>query len=476
MSKRYLIIILVLVLALFVLSGIGLASDPIYINSADGVFDGALSSLYAIGGEGTALIFGDSAWALTGSGLAMLGRQPDDDIGSSGLEYADGSIAIKSNVVKVGLKYYYSSSRNSSLEKANLENAVGSGYAFGYFDADRIFHELDRTEQTKITMRITSGTSIGIYITGTDSILYEHEDSSIENMLAVMPLSSAGDAVTWFSGYKYYGGFEYVILGGGVNVINVVDLEKYVMGVCASEMNDSWPLEALKAQAVCARTYAQKLIGSSVYLGRCGFDLTNDTYCQAYSGCSNVGLNIQAAVLATANQYITYKGSLIDALYFSSDGGATESNVNVNGNDYHPYLMGKLDPYEAMSNFINPYSSWKTELTPAVLGGKVGLNKIVSVVPTLSATGNVIKLELTDINGNTAVLERDACRTRLGMFSLRYSVSVKENGNFLFTGSGWGHSLGMSQYGAYSMARYYELTYKDILGFYYTGVGLSYGV
>lgn len=468
MSKRYFIIILVIVLALFVLSGIGLASDPVYINSSEGLFDGLFSTLYAIGGEGVSIIPTDNVWALTGSGLAQLGAQNGEEQGPQ--------VEIKSNTVKVGLKYYYSSSRNSSLDKANLENAVGSGYAFGYYDADRVFHELDRTGETKITMRITSGTSIGVYITGTETMLYEHKDSSISNMLGIMPLSANGEAVTWFSGYKYYGGFEYVILGGGVNVINIVNIEKYVMGVCGSEMNDSWPLEALKAQAVCARTYAQKMIGSSVYNSRCGFDLTNDTYCQAYSGCSNVGYNIEAAVLSTANRYITYNGGLIDALYFSSDGGATESNINVNGNNYHPYLTGKPDPYEALSNDINPYSSWKTELTPTNLGKKVGLDKIVSVVPTLSATGNVIKLVFTDVNGKTATLERDACRTTLGMFSLRYSVSVNENGNFLFTGSGWGHSLGMSQFGAYSMARYYELTYKDILNFYYTGIELSYGV
>lgn len=476
MSKRYFIFIFVVVLVLFALSGAVIASDPVYINSSDGLFDGLFSSLYATGSGGVALISTDNVWALTGDGLAYLGEDTPDDPGS-GLEYTNGSISIKSNTVKVGLKYYYSSSRDSSLEQANLENAVGSGYAFGYYDASRVFHEIDRTGETKISMRITSGTAIGVYITGTDTLLYEHKDTSAANMLAVMPLSSSGEAVTWFAGYKYYGGFEYAALGGeGITVINVVNIEKYVMGVCGSEMSDSWPLEALKAQAVCARTYAQKLIKNSTYYTRCGFDLTNDTYCQAYSGCSRVGLNIEAAVLATANQYITYNGAYIDALYFSSDGGATESNVNVNGNDYHPYLKGKPDPYEALSNDINPYSKWTRELTPAVLGGKVGLKDVKTVVPTLSETGNVIKLVLTASDGSTATLERDACRTVLGMFSLRYTISITDKGNFLFTGSGWGHSLGLSQYGAYSMARYYELTYKDILGFYYTGVGLSYGV
>lgn len=461
---------------LAVLSCAGLATDPVYINSSGGMYDGHLSSLYAVGADGTALLPGDEVWVLSASGLELLGSEPDDDVGSSGLEYSNGSIAIKGKTVKVGLKYYYSASRNTSLEKANLENAVGSGYAFGYYDESRVFHKIAETAQTKITMKISSGSSIGVYITGTETLLYEHKDSSLSNMLAVMPLSSGVDSQTWFSGYKYYGGFEYVVLGGGINVINVVDIEKYVMGVCGSEMNDSWPLEALKAQAVCARTYAQKMMQSSAYLSRCGFDLTNDTYCQAYSGCSRVGTNIEAAVVSTANQYITYNSSLIDALYFSSDGGATESNVNVNGNNYHPYLQGKLDPYEAMADSINPYSTWKKDMTPKALGDKLGLAEVKTVVPSFSATGNVIKLVISDVNGDSVTLERDACRSALGMLSLRYTVSVSSGGNFVFSGSGWGHSLGMSQYGAYSMAKYYQLTYKDILGFYYTGVGLSYGV
>ena len=89
--------------------------------------------------------------------------------------------------------------------------------------------------------------------------------------------------------------------------------------------------------------------------------------------------------------------------------------------------------------------------------------------------GNVIKMEITADNGSRKVIEKGSCRTALGLHSIRFSVEKDESGNFVFNGSGWGHSLGMSPYGAYGMAKHYNKTYKDILGFYYSEVGLSFG-
>ena len=297
-------------------------------------------------------------------------------------------------------------------------------------------------------------------------------------MLAIMPLSENGEAVTWFAQNKYYGGFEYLVLGEGkITVINVVDIEKYVMGVCAMEMNESWPLEALKAQAVAARTYVQKNMQNTIYFTRCGFDVTNDTYCQAYRGCTNVGSSIREAVTVTENLYLCYSGGFVDALYSSSDGGATEDNFNVNGNNNHPYLKGVMDIYEASTDSLNFMSSWSVEYSARELSDKLKLSsEVIEISTSLSETGNVIKVEFTAADGSRKVIEKGSCRTALGLNSIRYSVEKDDNGNFVFNGRGWGHSLGMSQYGAYGMAKYYNKTYKDILGFYYTDVGLSYGI
>lgn len=95
-----------------------------------------------------------------------------------------------------------------------------------------------------------------VIVTGTDTILFEFDCGGSEN-LGILPIETREKTVTWFRGYRYYGGFEYQrVSGGNINVINVVDLEDYVKCVIPWEMSKDWPVEALKAQAVCARTYA----------------------------------------------------------------------------------------------------------------------------------------------------------------------------------------------------------------------------
>ena len=516
MNKR--LIFFILTITILFLAGTGVwAASTFYINSSEGAYEGALSELYAIGGEGTSLLGTNELYALTGSGVTALYSEtpddgddgtgdvsgdetlPDDNGNEPDTEEPDNAgdevkpeepsapvitseIAVKSNTVKVGLCYYYSAYRDSGIAEAYLSNNVGNGFAFGFYDDERVFNEVSRTEETSICLRITEESGIGVYSAEQaapifDDALYEISYTDKSNKLAVLPLCDDGDAITSFGDMLYYGGFEFAVLGGGkISVINVVDIEKYVMGVCASEMSKSWPVEALKAQAVAARTYVQKAMMSTTYFTRCGFDVTNDTYCQAYSGCTKLGDNIIEAVEGTANQYVTYNGAYIEALYFSSDGGATEDNVNVNGNNAHPYLKGVEDPYEYMTDSINYMSSWQVKFTPEELAEKMEMSNVVSVEPTYSELGNVIKLTFTSSNGQTGTLLRGSCRTGLGLYSIRYTVSTDSEGNFVFDGRGWGHNLGMSQFGAYSMAKYFEKTYEEILGFYYTGVELSYGV
>ena len=472
MSALLLCIVLVLPTA-----GVWAASD-VYINSSGETAHLQNGSTYAIGSGGTGLIDSDTVYALTANGLQTLdaSAQAGENPGGGGLVYTDGKISVPTNTVLVGLRYYYSSSRDTGLSEANLENAVGSGYEIGYLDADRIFHAVGSTPETKITMRVTSGTGIGIYQTDTNTLLYQVASTGKDSYLAIHPVSQGGDAVTWFKGYRYYGDFAYAVLGAGkISVINVVEMEKYVMGVCANEMTESWPVEALKAQAVAARTYVGALLKSSVYYKSGGFDVTADTYSQAYSGCGQVGGNIQRAATETAGEYLTYNGAFCQALYFSSDGGSTEDNKNVNGYDI-PYLKGVIDPYESAADSINSRSSWTVTKTPSQLASAMGLADVVSVTPVYSATGNVIRLTFTSSSGKTAEITGDSCRTKLGLNSIHYTVTKDGSGNYVFNGGGWGHNIGMSQYGAYAMAKHYGKTYRDILGFYYTGVGLSKGV
>ena len=472
--KRRIISYIAVFTAFLLLTGVFVAADQAwYVNDASSRLPQFFDGVYAIGDSGTALLSGSNIYALSADGLQPLGAA--NSTGGGGLRYDDHSIAIRSDQISVGLYYYYSAARDTSVGSVTLQNVVGSGFVFGYEDPSGAFVDLGSTQARQITVRAEEDNAVAVYDGGAEpaAILPETGRS---NYLLVRPYTDSGEAVTNLAQRKYYGDFAFAVIGSGkLTVVNQLDLERYIMGVCACEMSESWPVEALKAQAIAARTYAQKMIQNSVYYYSCGFDLTADTYCQAYLGCDSVGKNIETAVNGTANCYLTYKDALADALYSAADGGSTESNINVFGNQDHPYLVGIIDPYEASAT-SNPYRSWTVSMTPAQLGAKVGIGTVRDVTPTMSDTGNVIKLELVADSGATATIIRDSCRTVLGLRNIHYTISRDAAGNFVFTGSGYGHNLGMSQWGAYAMARYFQKDYKDILGFYYTGVGLSNGV
>lgn len=327
----------------------------------------------------------------------------------------------------------------------------------------------------------TSSYGMSVVETGTDRILFQY-DMGQGGKLAIQPGQEDGEETrTWFSGYHYRGGFQYHRrTGGDLTVVNVVGLEDYVNGVICYEMGRNWPLEALKAQAMCARTYAASHFDSmSTY----DCDVTNDTYSQVYRGTNASTSATDAAVEATAGLYITYDGELIDAMYCSSNGGGTEDSENVMANAM-PYLRGRIDPYEAAADSLNSYSSWSKTLSGSAVAAAVNrygytLYDVVDIETELSPSGNVVAITFTDSAGREAGFTRNNCyiiaSSALGLNSIRFDVS-SSGGSFTFTGSGWGHNLGMSQYGAYAMANTYGFTYDQIINFYFTGVALSRGV
>lgn len=557
------------ILALLLIAGLfpavpAVAAGDIYVNDSNSVLTGGLGSAYAIGEGGTSFVSGDAA-VMTADGLTTVGGSSGSS-GSSTRPGRDevsptperlsvtGRISLPYSKFRVGLYYYdgTSSIRNSTLESANLENDVGSGYLFGYYDSNRVFHQVGYTTETAITMAmdknvtISSGASLGCYHillpgsymsfeeaasaasqyggfpayyngayyalygsyatsaeaqaalswsgTGgqvytasqycvtvcrtTDGAILFEFDCGKDLNLAVSPQSSYEPAVTWFKGYRYHGDFEYVRRSGDkLTVINIVDIEDYVKGVIPYEMSGSWPIEALKAQALCARTYAASHFNANSYYG---FDVTNDTYSQVYRGLTGATSTSDAAVEQTAGIYILYAGEPISAMYCSSNGGATEDSENITGNAVG-YLRGKVDSFEAAAASINANSSWTDTLTRSQLAEKANtlgfsIASADSIEITYSDTGNVIGMKLTDSNGRSASFSGKACyefcTSTLGLKSISFEIS--ENGDSVtFIGSGWGHSLGMSQFGAYAMAKTYGFAYDQIVNFYYTDITLA---
>jgi len=258
----------------------------------------------------------------------------------------------------------------------------------------------------------------------------------------VMPdVTGEEDVRTWFKGFKYRGGFRYErINGGDLTVVNIVDLETYIKGVIPYEMNNQWPLEALKAQAVCARSYAYNKIQEQGHASS-HFDICTTECCQVYHGVGAENASYQAnertdqAVEETAGMYGLYNGAPIVAYYSSCHGGASEriDNVWYSSFEKYPYICGVIDPYEQLVSDINPNSYWKKtysadELTQRLQDNGYGKGTYVrSLELTYSELGNVIKAKVNYENGknNTFTPKGNGfgVRSLFGVSSLHFTVN-----------------------------------------------------
>ena len=177
-----------------------------------------------------------------------------------------------------------------------------------------------------------------------------------------------------------------------------------------------------------------------------------------------------AAADSTAGQFVRYHGQLCEVYYFSSDGGFTEDGANIFGFD-QPYLVGKTDPFEPALDFaVMRWNRWRSGDWIADQLQKKGyeIGSVVKLEPTYSELGNVIGMRYIDAQGNCADLQTRDAYTILLLDSACFTVEPEDEG-FRFTGKGWGHNCGMSQWGAHAMASVYGMTAEEIIGFYFTG-------
>lgn len=252
---------------------------------------------------------------------------------------------------------------------------------------------------------------------------------------------------------------------GSVINLNMTD---YLIGVVSSEMPASFNLEALKAQSVLARTYALKA-------KQTGKKLTDTVSTQSYididqmknkwGNSFNTYYNkIKNAVENTNGEYLSYNGNYIEALYHSTNNGKTESSLDVFGN-YYPYLISVSSEYDK-----NASSYLRTINMPLdTISNKLGLSlNNDSVISILSYTdgGNIKEI---NINGNN--FSGKKIRELLNLRSADFDISISDN-NANITTRGYGHGVGMSQYGANGMANA-GYSYKNILSHYYPGTTLT---
>ena len=427
--------------------------------------------------------------------------------------------------------------------------------------------------------------SANVVATGTNRILFQFDDLGQGTGLGVKPRKdlSGQKCITLFnpswvmSNNRWYGGFRYERIGGGnLTIVNMIPVDDYVKGVVPTEMGSAFPMEALKAQAVCARTYVlEKKNNHKAY----HFDVCTTVDCQAYSGLSAASEKTDQAVDETSGVVALYDGKYASCTYYSSNGGATMNSSAVFGTPQtqYPYLVEKLDPFEDELDFsgyawsrsygaqqlsnalgfastivsaqITKYSNYGNPLTIVfyTANGRQYTMTTSSLVSTLhltsyrydfgpgggnykgivgseeapilppaslpeegtfpayavNGTGEVVPQghsvfvldgngQMVEMCGNPYVITDDSDLLRLdpaGETEDPKTVVVQEDkedpdananqavgalyygndGVFIISGKGFGHNVGMSQYGAWIMAEH-GYTYEEILKFYYTGI------
>jgi stage II sporulation protein D len=273
-----------------------------------------------------------------------------------------------------------------------------------------------------------------------------------------------GNLMTWNNTY-YRGALRLTASGNNFRIINVVDLESYLRGVVAAEMPGSWPLEALKAQAVAARTYVLYSMQPTE-----DYDICATTDCQKYSGTAKEHPASDRAVAETAGQVLTYGGAFAKTYFHSDSGGVVASSKEVWGNDL-AYLVAHNDvAYET------PHRNWEKTLDPSTIanvlsayGKNVGTPSAMQIMST-TASGRVWEMTVTGSAGSVSLSGTSLTKMLrdMGLKSTRFSMT----GSLSMVGSGFGHGVGMSQYGAKSLAGQ-GYAYSQILGFYYPGTALQ---
>lgn len=271
-----------------------------------------------------------------------------------------------------------------------------------------------------------------------------------------------------------YRGYIAILKRTGLTVVNYVLVEDYLYGVVPKEMPPSWNVEALRAQSVAARTFALKNRKSH---SAEGFDLCNTSHCQVYEGMPAETRTTTEAVDSTRGEVLFYKGTIMDALFHADSGGMTESSEYVWGSSV-PYLRAVTEVQMQTQPWNRTVSMSEFEEKLEKNGRAFGSLKEIRLSPLTigkgsydrSPSGRVRSAEFIGTKGRVTLSGNDL----RSMFSLPSTLFDVRSGraDVIFSGYGFGHGLGLSQWGAKELADKGK-SYKDILYHYYTGVTIE---
>jgi len=267
------------------------------------------------------------------------------------------------------------------------------------------------------------------------------------------------------------GNLKILVRGNGLSLVNDVDLEEYIKGVVPAEMSPGWHPEALKAQAVVARTYAlyQRMLNKSRE-----YDLVATVQDQVYQGRQGVDQRVQEAVESTRGMAVAYQNAPIYAAFSSTAAGPTEDAVNVWSKDL-PYLKGVDCPFDVNA----PRYHWSAvlriqDLEHTFRRQGVDVGAIASLTPfAYSRAGRVTKLRILHSRGELILRGEDFRRLIGYSVILSTQFDVESMGwEIALSGRGSGHAVGLCQWGAKEMAEH-GYPYSTILAYYFPGTELK---
>lgn len=256
------------------------------------------------------------------------------------------------------------------------------------------------------------------------------------------------------------------------DTITEVPIEEYVVGVVSGEMPIEFELEALKAQAVAARSYVMIQMERNI---KKDYDVVDTVMNQVYldkdylmtvwkdSYTDNIN-KVKTAVLETKGEYISYDGKVAEALFFSTSPGVTENSEDVFTNKV-AYLRSVESTWDEISPVYNSNTTYTLEEFYNLLNLDYS-EKLNIEITSQTSTGRVKKIK---INGKE--LTGSYVCSKLNLRSTFFEI-IKEDTKIIIKNKGYGHGVGMSQYGAQGMAKE-GYTYQDILKHYYTGIEIK---